>query len=116
MSSLRRQEEALVALSYPQVAYRLEGGYGNLGNPIMGLVGAVTNMVSTGMATVSQEKQLESRLTTEVAIRQAEIVADSVIKQQMAADAAAMAPVKWAIGGLLGVAVVLGGLKAAKVI
>jgi hypothetical protein len=112
MSSLRRQEEALVALSYPQVAYRLEGGYGD----VFGLGQMIGSIVGTGMKTVSDEKQMESRLTTEAAIRQAEIVADTALKNRMAINSAAMAPVKWSVVGLLGVGVLFGMLKATKAI
>lgn len=115
MSDLRRQEEALVALSYPQVAYSLEGGYGGFGNygSAAALVGSI---ISTGLNVVSTERQVESKLTAETSINQAKILAEVAINQQVAAQKASMAPIQWAIGGLLGVTVILGTLKATKVI
>ena len=73
-------------------------------------------MVSTGMQTVSDEKQLESRLTAETNTRQAEILADAALKNRMAINSAAMAPVKWSVVSLVSIGVLFGVLKATKAI
>jgi len=104
MSSLRRQEEALVALSYPQVSYKLQGGYGGGGAMAAAELGKMlVGLAQTGMQTVSAEKQAEAALTANSKIQQAQILADVAVQQQLAAHQAAQEPLKMALiaGGVL---------------
>jgi hypothetical protein len=114
MSNLRRQEEALAAMSYPRVSYSLQGDVGRYG--FMQLVLGAAQLLGMGLQAVDEGKLADQNLTLAQANAQNAILADVAVKQQLAKNKAASAPTVLVVS-ILGVGIVsLVALKIGKVI